>query len=104
MQEDSRSTIEMFCRENPSTQSRLVGIGCHPLSYHPERAVAALCFPAGLRRDTAARSLAALRDEHGILSVEDLRTHPKLTKTVVEILEKYGMPPGTTGEQSDQFI
>ncbi|WP_206810235.1 PolC-type DNA polymerase III [Paradesulfitobacterium ferrireducens] len=85
--------IEMFCR----------GINLRKVDLWESDATRFLITPSGLLPpfaslqglgDTAARSLAVLRDEHGILSVEDLRTHPKLTKTVVEILEKHGCLQG----------
>ncbi|GAB6173792.1 PolC-type DNA polymerase III [Paradesulfitobacterium aromaticivorans] len=85
--------VEMFCR----------GINLRKVDLWESDPTRFLITPSGLLPpfaslqglgDTAARSLAALRDEHGILSVEDLRTHPKLTKTVVEILEKHGCLQG----------
>jgi DNA polymerase-3 subunit alpha (Gram-positive type) len=44
--------------------------------------------------DSAARNLVELRDNKGIRSVEDLQALAKLSKTVIEILEKHGCLAG----------
>jgi len=44
--------------------------------------------------ESAARNLVHLRETEGIRSVEDLRSGAKLSKTVVEILEKHGCLQG----------
>ncbi len=40
--------------------------------------------------ETAARNIVALREEQGIKSIEDLTTHAKLSKTIIEILQEHG--------------
>ena len=85
--------IEMFCRRINLRKVDLWESDATRFFITPSGLLPPFASLQGLG-DTAARSLAVLRDEHGILSVEDLRTHPKLTKTVVEILEKHGYLQG----------
>lgn len=48
--------------------------------------------------DSAARNLVACRDEQGIRSVEDLRSQAKLSKSIIEILERHGCLQGLPEE------
>ncbi|MDD2234037.1 MAG: PolC-type DNA polymerase III [Desulfitobacteriaceae bacterium] len=54
--------------------------------------------------ESAARSISALRDEGGITSVEDLRTHAKISKTVIEILHKHGCLQGLPEQNQLSFF
>jgi DNA polymerase-3 subunit alpha (Gram-positive type) len=54
--------------------------------------------------ETAARSIVALRSENGITSVEDLRISAKLSKTVIEILDRHGCLQGLPEENQLSFF
>jgi len=54
--------------------------------------------------ETAACSIVALRAENGISSVEDLRSYAKLSKTVIEILDKHGCLQGIPEQNQLSFF
>ena len=54
--------------------------------------------------ETAAKNIVTLRDEVGITSVEDLRNHAKLSKTVIEMLDKHGSLEGIPEQNQLSFF
>ncbi|MHB8126476.1 MAG: PolC-type DNA polymerase III [Desulfitobacteriaceae bacterium] len=54
--------------------------------------------------ETAAKNIVALRDEGGISSVEDLRNQAKLSKTVIEMLDKHGSLQGIPEQNQLSFF
>ena len=51
--------------------------------------------------ETAARSIVTLREEQGIKSIEDLMTHAKVSKTIIEVLQNHGCFEGLP--ETNQF-
>lgn len=54
--------------------------------------------------ETAANNLAKLREEKGFSSVEDLRTFAKLSKSVIDILDKHGCLTGLPDQNQLSFF
>jgi len=81
--------VEMFCR----------GIKLRRVDLWESDATRFLITPTGILPpfaglqgvgEAAAKSLVTFRDEVGIKSIEDLKTGARLSKTVIDILEKHG--------------
>lgn len=92
--------VEMYCRgivlrkvdlwESDATEFRLTSSGLLP----PFTSLQGL-------GETAARNLVILREEQKILSVEDIMTQAKISKTVVELLKQHGCLEGLP--EANQF-
>lgn len=89
--------VEMDCR----------GISLRPVDLWHSDATKFLVTPTGLLPpfaaiqglgEAAARNITVLRDSQGILSIEDLRSQAKLSKTIIEILGKLGCLEGLPEE------
>lgn len=54
--------------------------------------------------DTVAQSIARVRDEGNVLSVEELRIRAKLSKSVIEVLQNHGALDGLSATNQITFF
>ncbi|MFZ3373239.1 MAG: PolC-type DNA polymerase III, partial [Desulfitobacteriaceae bacterium] len=89
------------------------GISILKVSLEESHATNFLITPEGIRPpftslqglgETAAKNIVALRDEGAISSVEDLRNHAKLSKTIIELLDKHGSLEGIPVQNQLSFF
>lgn len=81
--------LEMLCREIPLRKVDLWESDATKFQITPSGILPPFTSLQGLG-DNAARSLAEVRKEGNIKSIEDIRLQAKLSKTVIEILQNHG--------------
>lgn len=85
--------VEMACRGIPLRRVDLWESDATKFQVTPVGLLPPFASLQGLG-ESAAKNIVMQRDEQGILSIEDLRTQAKLSKTVIEILDKHGCLKG----------